>query len=107
MQCRATRKATNTKETVRQLESANAGDPSNEMLRAAIKHGAVRRRQGYSQEMLVDDTRVLDSAIYAVVQDHLLEIRLSDLVPDLSRVNDVLEAHLQASLTAFNVDKAA
>ena len=94
-------------EVVRQLESPEAGDPSDEMLRAGAQHGEVRRRQGYSLEMLVDDTRMVDSAIYAVVQDHLLEIRLSALIPDLSRVNDVLEAHLQASLTAFNVDKAA
>ena len=94
-------------EVIRQLELAKAGDPSYEMLRAGAQHGEVRRRQGYSQEMLVDDTRIVDSAIYAVVQDHLLEIRLSNLIPDLSRLNDVLEAHLQASLKAFHAEKAA
>jgi ActR/RegA family two-component response regulator len=94
-------------EVVRQLESADAGDPSDELLRAGVQHGDARRCQGYSQEMLVDDTRIVDSAIYALVQDHLLEIRLSNLIPDLSRLNDVLEAHLQASLKAFSAEKVA
>jgi len=57
--------------------------------------------------MLVDDTRILDSSIYAAVQDHLLEIRLSNLIPDLSRLNDGLEAHLQASRRAFASENAA
>jgi hypothetical protein len=56
---------------------------------------------GYSEEMLVDDMRHLDSTIYSLVQDHLLNIQLSNLIPDLSRVNDVLEAHLQQSLRGF------
>jgi hypothetical protein len=88
-------------EVIRQLQSGQPDDPTAEVLAAGAKHGEVRRQQGYSQEMLVDDTRVLDSSIYSVVQDHLLEMNLSNLIPDLSRMNDGLQAHLQASLTAF------
>ena len=94
-------------EIVRQLRSPHPDDPTCEVSRAGAVHGEVRRAQGYTQEMLVDDTRILDSAIYACVQDHLLHIELSNLIPDLSRLNDGLEAHLQAALTAFSTKKAA
>jgi DNA-binding response OmpR family regulator len=94
-------------EIVRQLQSIQPNDPTDEIFLEGVKHGKVRREQGYSQEMLVDDTRMLDSSTYAVVQDHLLEITLSNLVPDLSRFNDAIEAHLQAALRGFNSKKAA
>lgn len=94
-------------EIIRQLRSEQPNDPTAEVVWAGSKHGEIRRRQGYSQEMLVDDTRVLDSATYDVIQDHLLHIDLSNLIPDLSRLNDALEAHLQASLGAFHSVKAA
>lgn len=93
-------------EIVRQLRSRTPDRPTEGVCRAGIEHGESRRRQGYTQEMLVDDTRIIDSSIYSLVQDHLLKIELSNLIPDLSRLNDGLEAHLQASLTAFTAQAA-
>lgn len=92
---------------VRQLRSKNPNNPTRELCKAGAQHGEVRRRQGYTQEMLVEDTRIIDTCIYAVVQDHLLHIELSNLIPDLSRVNTGLESHLQASLTSYHAKKAA
>lgn len=94
-------------EIVRQLRSRTPDHPTEAVCQAGIEHGEARRRQGYTQEMLVDDTRIIDSSIYSVVQDHLLNINLSNLIPDLSRLNDALEAHLQASLAAFHSEQAA
>jgi ActR/RegA family two-component response regulator len=94
-------------EIVRQLRSGTPNNPTEEVFRAGIEHGESRRQQGYSHDMLVDDTRILDSAFYATVQDHLLRIKLSNLIQDLSRLNDALEAHLQASLIAFHSKKTA
>lgn len=93
-------------EVVRQLRSKTPDQPTDEICVAGIAHGETRRQQGYTQEMLVDDTRILDSCIYATVQDHLLKIDLSNLIPDLSRLNEGLEAHLQASLSAFASEAA-
>lgn len=76
-------------------------------LEAAAEHGETRQRQGYSPILLVDDTRVLGSAIYAVVQENLLSLNLSNLIPDLCRINDSLEAQLQAALEAFMTKDAA
>jgi ActR/RegA family two-component response regulator len=75
--------------------------------KAAATHGKNRRRQGYSQSLLVDDIRVLDSTCYEVLQENILGLDLSRLLPDLSRLNDTLEAHLQEALKAFNRDQEA
>ena len=76
--------------------------PAKEMpVHAAARYGGVRKQQGYSQVMLVDDTRIIDSVIYALVSENLLTIDLSHLVMDLGKLNQILEAQLQESLGAF------
>jgi len=94
-------------EVIEQLESSLPDRPTERALRAGALHGEVRREQGYSLEMLVEDTRILEGAIYSLLQDNLLTIDLSTLVPDLKRVNGSLDAHLRESLKAFITSKAA
>jgi len=94
-------------EIIRQLESQKADEPTEAALKAGAEHGQTRKRQGYSQLTLVDDTRALDSAIYEVLQDNLLAVNLSNLIPDLSRLNDSIEAHLQEALKAFVTEQRA
>lgn len=94
-------------EIIHQLQSNRPNEPTGGAVEAGAIHGERRAQQGYSQLMLVDDTRVLDSAFYDVVQDNLLKIELSNLIPDLSRLNDTLEAHLQAALQTFIKKDAA
>jgi YesN/AraC family two-component response regulator len=77
------------------------------VIRAAAEHGEAREQQGYSPTMLVDDVRVLGAAIYAVVQENLLNLHLSSVIPDLCRINDSLEEQLQEALKAFLKEEAA
>jgi ActR/RegA family two-component response regulator len=76
-------------------------------LKAAAKHGKTRQRQGYSPILLVDDIRVLGTAIYSVVQENLLNLNMSNLILDLCRINDSLEAQLQEALQALLSTDAA
>jgi hypothetical protein len=94
-------------ETAAQLESSKPDRPTDRVLAAGARHGESRRKQGYGLPMLVDDTRVLDSAIYDVVQNNLIRLDLSTLIPDLSRLNDALEAQLQEAVQAFVEKQAA
>lgn len=94
-------------ETAAQLESSNPNRPTPRVLAAGARHGETRRKQGYRLPMLVDDTRILDSAIYDVVQNNLIRLDLSTLIPDLSRLNDTLEAQLQEALRGFLEQRAA
>ena len=89
------------------LESPPVEQDSRRTLAAAAEHGGTRSHQGYSPTMLVDDLRVLGTAIYAVVQENLLNLNLSNVIPDLGRLNDNLEAQLQEALSEFLGEDAA
>ena len=68
------------------LKSPDRGEEATqELLRDAAQHGLVRKRQGYSADMLVDDRRLLGKAIHDVVQENLLDLDISRVIPDLQR----------------------
>jgi DNA-binding response OmpR family regulator len=73
-------------------------------LKAAAEHGRERLRQDYELHMIVEDTRMLENVIYDVIQENLLAINLSYLVPDIKRLNDSLELQLKESLRSYQKD---
>lgn len=70
-------------------------------LLAAAEHGRTRRRQGYSIPMIVNETRLLRRSICDMVQNHLLTVDISYIIPDLVHVGDGLDAHIKASIEAY------
>jgi hypothetical protein len=86
---------------VQQLRSGAPNDPAQSVLGNGALHGVTRREQGYSEEMLVDDVRLLDGSVYETVQDGLMQLDLSRLVPDLRRLNAALASYLRESLKAY------
>src|SRR5579864_895520 len=68
---------------------------------AAAVHGANRANQGYTIPLLVTETRILNRVIAAVLQEELLSMDLSTLIPDALRVGEYLQALLEESIHAF------
>jgi ActR/RegA family two-component response regulator len=93
-------------ELIKHLESGAPDQSTNEAITAAAAHGRLRRQQGYSMDMVVEDTRVLDHAIHDLVTTHLLDVDLSTLIPDLQHVNDGLDLQLEASVRTFLQDSS-
>ncbi len=89
------------------LEKQDESGLGEKALAFASAHGRLRRSQGYTLPMIVDDTRLLDQTVYELVQESLLELDLSYLIIDLRRFNDNLEQTLQEALNAFIEEKAA
>lgn len=88
---------------VETLKKRSVGESAEHAMRpSAHQHGDQRKRQGYSQIMLVDDIRIVDAVIYALVTENLLTIDVSHLISDLGRLNQSLEAELQESLQSFS-----
>jgi hypothetical protein len=67
----------------------------------AASHGAERARQGYTIPLLVTETRILNRVIGLVLQENLLSMNLSTLIPDALRVGEYLQALLEESIRAF------
>jgi ActR/RegA family two-component response regulator len=91
---------------IEQLESKDPYRPPLSLIKNGARHGARRSQQGYVEEMLVDDRRIVDIAIYDTVQGGLLKLDLSGLIPDLKHVNSALCTHLQESIKAFHAQTA-
>jgi ActR/RegA family two-component response regulator len=75
--------------------------PDAASLQAAAEHGRTRKQQGYSAPMLVEDLRCLRAAINTTIQENLVALDLSELLPDLNRIYDLLQIQLKESIAAF------
>ena len=85
---------------VHKLESGNPHtSPTAE--EGAKKHGRDRQRQGYKIPQLVIESRCLQSAISGVLQENLLAIDISSLVPDILRLGEGLNVLLETSVRSF------
>jgi ActR/RegA family two-component response regulator len=92
---------------IQQLEARAPGELDATIQAGGARHGAVRRQQSYSEEMLVDDVRLLDASIYDTIQDGLLRLELSSLIPGLKQSNLTMAAYLKGAIQGFNQDTAA
>src|SRR5262249_611540 len=72
--------------------------------RAARDHGVVRRKQGYSIPLLVRETRLLHDVISNCMQQNLLMIEISYLIPDMVVIHQTIQRLLEESVSAFLED---
>jgi ActR/RegA family two-component response regulator len=88
-------------ELVRRLEKADTGaDP--ESARSAAEHGRRRREQGYSAMQIVQENRLFYRVIANRLQQNLLDLDISTVIPDLIRISEVLNEMLQESIREFH-----
>ena len=75
--------------------------------KSAIDHGYARFRHSSRAEFIVLETRLLQREIAQVLQDNLLAIDLSTLVPDAMKIADLITAAVQESIRSFNQQQLA
>jgi len=83
------------------LERARGRQLTPEDKDAAKLHGAVRRKQGYSIPLVVREAKILLRVLADCVQQNLLAIQVSYLIPDLVNVWETVASELEISLKAF------
>jgi hypothetical protein len=89
------------------IDGLDAGLESQSYAQGAA-HGKLRREQNNSIDDLFDEVRTLERVAYEVLQENLLAIDVSNLVPDLRLFNDhvqnvlrhAVNAHLAHSMAA-------
>ncbi|MFL6437760.1 MAG: response regulator [Terriglobales bacterium] len=82
------------------LDAAKAEIPP-ESLSAAAVHGADRAQQGYTIPLLLTETRILNRVIAEVLQENLLSMDLSAVIPDTLKMGEYLQALLEESVRAY------
>jgi DNA-binding response OmpR family regulator len=68
---------------------------------AAVLHGKVRRTQGYSIPMIVEESRILQVSIFSTLQNNLSVVDFSLLLTDVMTIADEVDSQLKQTIVSF------
>jgi CheY-like chemotaxis protein len=75
--------------------------------RAAREHGILRRRQGYSIPMVVEESRILQVTIFNTLQNNLGSVDFSTVLLDVMTIADEVDSQLKQAMLGFIETAAA
>ncbi len=68
---------------------------------AAARHGLVRRQQGYTAAMIVEESRMLQVSIFQTLQNNLPHVDFSLLLVDVMAIADEVDSQLAQAMAAY------
>jgi DNA-binding response OmpR family regulator len=75
--------------------------------RAAREHGILRRRQGYTVPMVVEESRILQVSIFNTLQNNLGRVDFSTVLLDVMTIADEVDSQLKQAMLGFMETAAA
>jgi DNA-binding response OmpR family regulator len=81
--------------------SATSKDSDAVFSPAAIAHGKLRYKQGYTPAMLVHESRILQVTLFGTLQSNLSFLDFSLLLPDVMTIADEVDAQLTQSMDSY------
>jgi hypothetical protein len=74
--------------------------------KAAADHGDLRRKQGYTVAMMVEESRLLQVSIFTTLQN-VTQLEFGALLPDVVTIADEVDAQLKEQMLRFTAADAA
>jgi|SRR5208283_4115170 len=68
---------------------------------AAVVHGQLRSRQGYTAPLIVQESRILQVCIFETIQRNMASVDFSLVLPDIMLIADEVDAQLTQSIDSF------
>jgi DNA-binding response OmpR family regulator len=68
---------------------------------AAVAHGKLRRSQGYTSAMMVQDSRILQVTLFGTLQKNLSALDFSFLLPDVMTIADEVDWQLTQAMEGY------
>jgi DNA-binding response OmpR family regulator len=68
---------------------------------AAREHGTLRRKQGYTAAMLVEESRILQVSIFNTLQNNLSKVNFSAVLLDVITIADEVDSQLKQAMFCF------
>jgi CheY-like chemotaxis protein len=68
---------------------------------ASEKHGLLRREQGYTAAMIVEESRMLQVSIFQTLQQNLFRVDFSVLLVDVMAIADEVDSQLAQAMTSY------
>jgi len=69
--------------------------------KAAADHGYLRREQGYTVAMAVEESRLLQVSIFTMLHNDVKQLEFSQLPPDVVTIADEVDAQLKEQMLLF------
>jgi hypothetical protein len=69
--------------------------------KAAAEHGDLRRQQGYTVAMAVEESRLLQVTIFSTLHKNTNNLEFSALLPDVVTIADEVDAQLKEQMLRF------
>ena len=69
--------------------------------KAAAEHGDLRRKQGYTVAMAVEESRPLQVTIFSTLHKNVKNLEFSSLLPDVVTIADEVDAQLKEQMLRF------
>jgi ActR/RegA family two-component response regulator len=71
---------------------------------SAHEHGKLRRAQGYSAALLVEESRILQVSIFQTLQDNLARVDFSLVLVDVMTIADEVDSQLCQAMQTFTTE---
>jgi hypothetical protein len=84
-----------------------APDAKGPISRAARDHGILRRKQGYTVPMLVEESRILQVTIFNTLQNNLGSVDFGTVLLDVMTIADEVDSQLKQAVLGFMETAAA
>ena len=91
---------------LRLSKSSAAIEDSDAISAAAVAHGKLRYLQGYTLDMLVDESRITEVTVFGMLQSNLNSLDFSLLLPDVTAIADEVDGQLTRSMDGYMELKA-
>jgi hypothetical protein len=75
---------------------------TNQASTAAVNHGLVRRSQGYSIPMIIEESRMLQVSLFHTLQVNLNSVDFSLLLNDVMTIADEVDLQLKQTIVSFS-----
>src|ERR1700732_2311183 len=69
--------------------------------KAAAEHGDLRRKQGYTVAMAVEESRLLQVSIFTTLHRNVKHLEFGALLPDVVTIADEVDAQLKEQMLRF------
>jgi DNA-binding transcriptional ArsR family regulator len=68
---------------------------------AAREHGILRRKQGYTVAMAVEESRILQVSIFSTLQNNLRSVDFNSVLLDVMTIADEVDSQLKQAMLGF------
>ena len=75
--------------------------------KAAAEHGDLRRKQGYTVAMAVEESRLLQVTIFSTLHKNVKNLEFGMLLPDVVTIADEVDAQLKEQMLRFMAQDVA